>query len=314
MLAFVLPATASIAWADPLVAPGKRATVTVEYEYIAQGQRADKYDRHEWQARRFAAVKATLEATRPFARPPTGASAAAQQKAAEQAMQAMQPAMADMLAIVEKCKGDEACISRAVMQNGNSNRAALNDARSRAAPDIARVNEANQTAPTVQIWQPVGRQSGRYEVQESQRLVDADPICRSLPGQRCRTSITRSGQGDLVTPPGARVSSGMIEVDAQSGQMVLRLPQPLSVLEVSEEVKTDHPSPALFKPGSRTRASPFPPAAAQAPLTVPLKGDSIAQTGERRIPIQGAQKNPRTLEGSAIEDGTLTIRWSIATP
>ena len=309
------------AWAQT-VAAGKQVEVTVEYEYVSNNKREDKYDLQQWEVRRLAMVALTLQAQKPTEFPTLHKQEEAQKKdvaerqaAMERAHGKMQPTMNDMMAIANKCGEDEACIEREVKAYAGQNSGALNQTRRNVAGDAAIVSR--QGKARYQTWLPVGAQRGRFEVAEQIRMVDADPICRKLADKRCRTDTSRIGSGPIPLPPGAKASanhpvgSATFETDSGAKDMIIMLPFPLMPLTVTQNIRTDHPQ---GKNGDTKRVFRFPPAGvmdAYTPMTVPLKGNGVEQSGTLTIPVKGAQKNPRTLEGSAPEDGTLTVRWRV---
>lgn len=309
------------AWGQT-VAAGKQVEVTVEYEYVSNNQRADKYDVQEWQVRRLAVVSLTLKAEKPTEFPTLHKVEDAQKKdlderqaAMDRASNTMQPTMNDMMAVAAKCGEDEACMEREVKAYASRNSGALNQTRRNVAGDAAIVSR--QGKMRYQTWLPVGAQRGRFDVVEQIRLVDADPICRQHPQKKCRTETSRLGSGPLPLPPGAvasakhPVGSATFETDSGAKDMVIMLPIPLMPLTVKENVRTDHPE---RKSGESDRTISFPPPETKKqfiPMTVPLQGNGLNQSGTLTIPVKGAQKNPRTLEASAPEDGTLTVRWRV---
>lgn len=309
---------AAPAWGQ-LVPAGQQVQLTAEYEYVSEGARKDKYDAQEWKVRRFAVVTATLQADQPASLPVMHKIEDKQQRelderqaAMERASKKMQPAMADMMAVAEKCGDDDACLEREVQAYATQNRDALNQTREAVAPDAA--TAARQGPERYQFWRATGRQQGRYDVAEEVRMVDADPICQSHAGARCRREEGRVGGGEIPMPPGigpkdpSRAGASMFEVDSGAKSIALALPLPIMPLPVKETVATDHPEQ---KSGESARMIPFPASGAVKPITVALKGTALEQSGVYTIRIKGASDNQRTLEKTAPEDGVLTVRWHV---
>lgn len=313
--------TALPASAQGLSPPGTKITVAVEYEYVSAGERKDKYDQNIWNIRRFAAVTATLSAQAAQPLPAIHKMEAAQtqdlaakQAAAASAATTMQPMMNDMMALMEKCGEDEACLEREVMSYGFGNAGEINATREKAAPDFATVSQ--QGAARYQMWVPTGRQTGRYEIVEKMNYVDADPICRSHADQRCRTQVTRSGRGEIPLPPGMKpgdsqaAGTAMAEFDSAKGILILTLPAPMNALPFTETVESDDPE---TETGTVSKVIYVPPVKEAAKtLTLPIKGALAGQSGVEKVAIKGATGGDRTLNETAGEDGTLTIRWTLS--
>lgn len=312
---------APAALAQGLAAPGTKIVVTVDYEYVSAGERKDKYDQNTWSIKRKATVKATLAAQK--AQPLPGLhkldaaqtqSLAEKQAAAASAAQTMQPMMDDVMAIMERCGEDEACIEAAVMGYGLGNAGEINKTREKAAPDFATATK--QDAPRYQMWVATGRQTGTYEIAETMNYVDADPICQSHADKRCRTTVTRSGKGEIPLPPVMKASdtnaagAAMAELDSAAGTLVLTLPAPMNALAFEEKVVSDDPE---TKNGTASKVIYVPPLKEAAKtLTVPVKGKLVGQSGVEKVSIKASTGGDRILNETAGEDGTLTIRWSIS--
>lgn len=326
-LRILIPLAASVsAWAVPaaaqLVPAGRQAELTVEYEYVSDGTRQDKSDTQEWRIRRLAVVSLTLQAQKPTSFPALHkvddaqrADIARRQAAMDRAARTMEPTMGDMMKIAARCGDDEACIERAVTSYASANRGTLLDTKKAVAPDAAIV--ARDGPARYQTWLPVGVQRGRFDVSERVRMIDADPICRQHAGRRCQREQVRLGSGPIPLPPGVDpkgrqpVGSAVFEVDSGAKDLILMLPEPLMPLTVRQSVSTDH---LQQQSGESDHVFRFPAAGAlktYTPLQVALKGGSIEQSGQFMIKVEGAQKNPRTLEGTAPEDGMLTVRWHV---
>lgn len=307
--------------AQEIVPPGSKVVLTVEYEYKTKGLRKDKYDSNEWDILRKAAVKSTLVAEKPLPLPGLHKMEAGQtadlankQAAAASAAKTMQPMMNDVMAIMEKCGEDEACIEAAVMGYGMGNAGEINKTREKAAPDFATV--AKQDAPRYQVWTPTGQQTGTYKISEKMSYVDADPICQVHQSKRCNTTVTREGGGKIGLPPGMKASDrqaagfAMGEIDSVGGTMMLTLPVPMMVLDYIELVISDDPE---TENGNWDRTIRFPPVKdADLKVSVPVKGKLAGQAGMKKVAIKGSHGGDRTLNPTAGEDGELVIRWSFA--
>ncbi len=318
---FLITALALAAWTRPaaaqIVPEGQHVRLTAEYEYVSNSSRQDKYDTQEWQVRRFAVLTATLKAGKPSEIPVLHKMEAnkkaeidGRMAAGQRAAKTMQPTMADMMAIASKCGEDEACMEREVTAYANKNRDAINQTREKVAPDFSAA--AKQGKVRYQYWIATGEQRGRYDIAEKVSMRDADPICASHQGKRCRREESRIGSGQMIMPPDIgpkdprRAGNAMFEIDSSAKDIMLILPIPLMTMAVKETINTDHPSQ---KSGESNLEIMFPPAIARQTIIVALKGTTMEQSGTKTIKINGASNNPRVLESSAPEDGTLTIRW-----
>ena len=93
-----------------LVPAGQKAELTVEYEFVSSGVRQDKYDTQEWKVHRLAVILLTLQAQKPTSLPALHKvedgqrnDIAERQAAMDRAAKTMQPTMADMMQIAERC-------------------------------------------------------------------------------------------------------------------------------------------------------------------------------------------------------------------
>lgn len=308
-------------FAQGIVAPGTKVVLSVEYEYTSTGERKDKYDQNTWSIRRLATVKATLEAQK--AQPLPGVhkleatqteDLAVKQAAAGRAAQTMQPMMNDMMALMEKCGEDEACLEREVMSYGFGNADTINATREAAAPDFATVSR--QDAPRYQMWVATGRQTGAYDIAETMKYIDADPICRIHTDQRCRTTVTRFGKGEIGLPAGIKATdreaagAAMAELDSVKGTLMLSIPTPMNVLTFEEKVVSDDPE-TKNSAGPRTIMFPKVKDGAKM-LTIPVSGALAGKSGVETVQINASTGGDRTLNETAGEDGVLTIRWSLS--
>ena len=301
-----------------LVPAGQKAELTVEYEFVSCGVRQDKYDTQEWKVHRLAVILLTLQAQKPTSLPALHKvedgqrnDIAERQAAMDRAAKTMQPTMADMMKIAERCGDDEACMEQAVTSYATANRGKLLDTKAAVAGDAAIITRDGPTR--YQTWVPVGVQRGQFDVSERVQMIDADPICQGHTNQRCRLELLRQGSGPISLPPGIKTNMGssVFEVDSGAKDIILMLPEPLMPLTVRQTVRTDHPSK---KSGESDHVFRFPAAGVlkrYTPLQVALKGNRLDQSGTITIKIKGSEDNPRTLEASAPEDGTLTVRWHV---
>jgi hypothetical protein len=299
--------------ADAFAPVAAEATLSVEMRFESAGRRQDKLDLFEWRGKRTAAYTLPLVAGKPspvsaLTGPDAGQQAQARQAAAKagKAAEAMAPMMGSVMQIMERCGEDEACITRETQKLG---------ARMQGSPQIAAgskaVDEAVQAAqpgaPRYQTWQPGAAVQGRYEVDEFMHVVHADPICVSLPRQRCTRDESRKGQGALQTQPSTRdgliLAASQLEWDASKGTLSVSLPL-LAQAPAQDGVKTDEPAGTHSSPGMVWLRSPdLMDDAVRRGLTftVPATGGVKGLSGERRVVVAGA-------DGAG---GTLTVRWRI---
>jgi len=291
---------AGAAHAELLAAKGAKATVKVEYVYVAVGMKKDKYDPREWKVNRSATVTALFEAQKAQALAQMRTMEAGQmadlkdkQATAISAAKKMEPTMNDMLKIVEKCGESEACIEKEIEAYGNSMQ--LTPEIKSAGKDIEKLSK--QDGPRYQVWRALS-QTATYSVDEFYKGQSGDPLCLEKPGQRCRREETRKGQGAVTPPPGAKnAGSGFFEVDAQKKDIVLALPTPIGPLACTSVVKSDFPD-------ERSGSSQCTAGLGQVsfkPITVTIPGDLKKLSGSQELKSEGA-------EG---ESGTLTVRWTI---
>jgi hypothetical protein len=304
-----LPATP--AGAADFAPKGAKAVLTAEYVYTSSGRRADKYDSHEWQVRRSVAMRSELVAGAPTPlaslQPPDAQQIATierQKVQAEKASRQMAPMMAGAEAIVAKCGEDEKCLEREAMKMGAAMAGTKQlDDTLKTGRETAAVMQPG--APRYQAWQATSL-SGSYQIEESAKIVDADPLCMERPGARCHREEKRSGSGAVPPPPDADAKRGVAgvaaaEVDAQGRTLFLRLPQPLNVLACTETIVSD-------KPGFGGSGVPrpcrqnFAAAGRVGVLQVALPAGARSAAGEQTLAIAG----------TAGEGGQLVVRWRFA--
>ena len=306
--------------AEPFVAAGARATLSVDYVYESAGARRSEgmYDPYEWRVKRSASLVADLASHATTAMPTVQAIDAAQmaglknQSVKAQAVATkMAPMMTSVQAIMAKCGEDEACLTRETQKMG----AALQgtpqmDAAMSARKDIQAL--AKPDAPRYQAWRATA-QKGSYLIDEKVHISNPDPICTSRPRHRCTRDEVRAGSGEMVLPPGALKNPGAIaglsavELDAVKNTLTVVLPVPLFPLPYTETITTDEPegthdTPTPKGPQQRSlhfRVSATGGAMHDKPLTVPLKGGWRSHSGEQVVMLKGEFGNA----------GKLTVRW-----
>ncbi len=307
--------------ADSFAPVGAKATLSVDYIYESAGKKQDKYDLHEWKVSRTASAVSELVAQAPQPLPSMqkldaqqAADLNAKQAKAQSAAAKMAPMMDSVEKIVAKCGDDEACITRETQKLGFGmpGTPQMGQAMS-AKTDIEAASK--QGAPRYQVWQATTLK-GRYTIEESTHIVHADPICVSLPKQRCTRDEMRKGGGDLPLPPQATkdpralAGNSSFEIDLMKNTITLALPGPLWPLPYTETITTDEPAgthsvPTPKGPQPRTmgfRVGEDGTATTGRFWTLPLKGGWRSQSGERVV----------MLAGNAGEGGKLTVRWRLA--
>lgn len=296
VLATAVTLASPAARAADFAAKGAAATLTVEYVYESAGKTADKYDAHEWKVKRSAKVTADLTALPPEAYSGMHAMSAEQQAdlakkqtSAKSAQKKLEPMAADMEKIAAKCGDDEACIEREVKKYGFGMSDADQEKAKSAGKDIAEVGK--QGPARYQLWKGAS-QNGTYTIEETAHFVDADPICESLPKQRCTKDETRKANGAIP----ASGTGAMFEMDGKDKTLEVLLPGPFP-LAYSQTVTTNKPGE---KGGTSQGVVRF-PSAAPRPMKIAIKGDWKNQSGTETTKVQGAGG----------EGGTLTVRWQL---
>lgn len=308
-------ASAGAARAAEAFAPtAAEATLSVEMRFESAGKRQNKLDLFEWRGQRKASYTLPLVAGKPSPvsalTGPDAAQQAQAQKAAgkaEKAAEAMAPMMGSVMQIMEKCGEDEACITRETQKLGARMQGSPQLAAGRKAVDET-VQAVQPGAPRYQAWQPAAAIQGRYEVDEFMHVVHADPICVSLPRQRCTRDESRKGQGVLQAQPSPRdgliLATAQLEWDARQGTLSLSLPL-LAQAPAQDSVKTDEPAGTHSSPGMVWLRSPDlmdDSVRRGLSFSVPAAGGVKGLSGERRVAVAGA-------DGAG---GTLTVRWRIS--
>lgn len=300
VMAALSMASIGAAQAELLVAKGAKATLDVEYSYVAVGAKKDKYDPRDWNVKREMKLTAVFEAGKPQALAQLRAMEAGQlaamkdkQATAISAHKKMTPMMGDMMKIVEKCGENEACIEKEIESYGNSME--MTPELKSAGKDIEKLGKVD--GPRYQLWSLVS-QRGTYSIDEFYRGQSGDPLCMEKPQQRCRREETRKGAGDVPAPAKKVAGSAQFEVDAQKKDIVIMLPVAMAPLPCKREVRSDFPDEAS---GSSQCLSGV---GGAKPITVTIPGDLKQLSGTEQVKFDGAES----------EGGTLTVRWTLTVP
>lgn len=297
------------AFAADFAPVGARAVLGVDYVYESAGKKSDKYDSHEWKVRRFVSMSADLTAGKPASLSQVQAPDAAQnakiekQRAQAEKMSAqMAPTMAAVEKIMAKCGEDEACIERESMKLGfGMSGSRQTEEQLKTGRETTKIMAKD--ADRYQIWKATALK-GSYQIEESAKFVDADPLCMTLPGARCHRSETRTGAGDVpgalpdTVRQGNAAGFATVEIDTGGNMIWVRLPLPLNLLPISETIVTDKPGSTEPK-GPQKRQYDFKALRDAQPFNVALKGGWRNQSGEQTI----------DLKGGAGETGKLRVRW-----
>lgn len=246
-LLIAVVASPGVVLAADAASPAKSgATLTAIYEVTGSGtwNSADKVLRREWKVGDRYTVTAHLQARAASGFPALHGMDARQQAgegqrtaAAQRAAQNMAPMMDDAMKIAERCGEDEACFMREAMKMAEGvdmNSAAMRGARS----DIATASQMPKDR--YQLFEPL-TVSGRFEIDESLKEADRDPICGSRPAATCHREVTVRQSGEITlegksNPPGGSI----VEVDLGEGSLRFALPLPYPVA-VRETVSSDKP-------------------------------------------------------------------------
>jgi len=294
---------ASMAVAQVLLNKDSKVKLIVDYEYQSVGSKGAKdghsSDWRDWNIRNTVHVIAqyAADAPQPFGAMHSGDSKQQSdinqlQKRANAAQQKMQPNMADMMAIVEKCgETNEACISKAVAEYG-MNMEVTPEMKS-AQKDIAAINKSS--TPRFQLWR-LTSQSGNYVIDEVHRKQIFEMTCTT--SKVCMREDTRKAVGEL---PGAAngkspAGSSMFEVDATNKDLVIALPTPLAPLNCQQTIVTSIPGD---KGGVSNAMCSLPMAQAIKPTTISIPGDLRAASGTKTFSIDDKDAG----------GGKLTVKW-----
>ena len=191
LLATALLSAGSGRAAESFAPAGAIGTLTVEYTFSSSGRKADRNDAREWKVNRTITMNAELGAAAPTSGPtltPMDAAMTADLARRSERTQAvakdMQPTLDEVQKIIAKCGENEACLTRETMRLG-----VATDTGARMEKNRKSVEELTRApVPRYQRWS-ARQQSGSYSIDESVKLLYADPICQ--PRNQCRRSEKR---------------------------------------------------------------------------------------------------------------------------
>jgi hypothetical protein len=290
--------TASVE-AQLLTPRGTKATLAVEYLYTAAGTSGRHNDTDtidEWKVRRVVNVTAHYLAEEPIAigvlhKPDATQQAAidTKQKQVQAFSKKMEPTVADMMAIAERCDEDEACISKAIADYGNKMDGKDMQARKAEGQAVFK-----QEAPRYQLWK-LTSQSGTYEVDEVTSRQVFEMTCTRT--RVCKRTVTARGKGTIPPPPGGSVEgTSLLEIDSVMKDLAAKMPLPLQALNVESNVQTTIPDDDFKVDQSlwlrMFRLADF--------LTLAIPGNALPASGTTTL------KNT----GDGAESGILTVKWS----
>ncbi len=294
---FLLTVTAS-AQAQLLVPKGSRATLEVQYLYSAEGNSgrgkgADAID--EWKVRRVLNITAQYVAEEPGAigvlHQPEAQNATLESKAkqAQAFGQKMEPTVADMMKIAERCGDDEGCIEKAISSYANTMDVKEMQARKGEATALFTPGAARY-----QLWK-LTAQSGSYEVDELITRQVFETTCTQV--HVCKRTVTRQGKGQIPPPPGGRVDGGSIlEVDSVKQDVAAKMPMPLRELPVQAKVQSNIPDDD-YQPGPSLPMHMFRNVDT---LTLAIAGGRLPASGTKTLKSAG----------TGAESGTVTVKWT----
>jgi hypothetical protein len=287
------------AQADLLVAKGANATLNVQFEYAAVGKNASKDDPSEWRVRRTTNMVVQLSAEQQMALSGLRAMDAGQkaslgkkQTQIASVHKKMEPTMADMMKLAERCGEDEACIEKAIVAYSST----MNTADIEATKgDVAAATKLD--GPRYQMWVPTA-EKGTYSIDEMYRAKTSDPLCSGKPKHQCSREETRKGAGNVPVLAGSKDAyTTRLEIDGGKNEIYIMLPMPLAAFGYTKQVTSDFPDE---KSGTAPGTVFFP--GKLPPITATVPGDLRNASGTQTIKLSGA-------EGEA---GTLTVKWQFA--
>ena len=294
---WLISLTAS-AQAQLLAPKGAKATLQVEYLYTAAGTSgsysASAID--EWKVRRVVNITAQYVAEEPMALGVLHKPDAVQQAAIETQRtqvkafaQKMEPTVADMMKIAERCGEDEDCISRAISDYGNQ--MDVKEVQARKAEGQALLKPG---APRYQLWKLVA-QSGTYEVDETTTRQVFEMTCTRT--QVCRRVVTTRGKGPIPPPPrGSVEGASLLEIDSDKKDVEAKMPVPLQGLRVESKVQSNIPDDDY----EAAQTLPVRILKGAESLSFAIPGDALQASGTKTIKGTGA----------GAESGTLTVNWT----
>lgn len=292
LLSLAVPAEAQL-----LAPKGTKATLQVEYLYTAAGtsgsHSASAID--QWNVRRVVSITAQYVAEEPMAIAVLHKADAAQQAAVEKQQaqvqafaRKMEPTVADMMKIAERCGEDEACISKAISDYGNQMN--VKDVQARKAEGQAL---ATPGAPRYQLWK-LTAQNGTYEVDETASRQVFETTCTRT--QVCKRTVTTRGKGPIPAPAGPVQGASLLEIDSARKDIEAKMPVPLRPLQVESRVQTNIPDDDY----QAEQALPVRLLKGAESLTLMIPGDALQASGTQTVKGTG--------EGA--ESGTLTVKWT----
>ena len=292
-------------YADVLVAPGTKATLTVDYDYVAAGKvSVDNVEQiKDWNVHRAFSLNVQVSAVAQLPTPtmqPLDATQLAdvsnKQARIVGMQQKMAPTMADMQKIIEKCGGmeNEACITRDIANYG-MNMKATPELKS-AKADAAALSK--QGPARYQMWQ-LDSQSGTYLIDEVYHKQVFEMTCTNKPGHTCKSEETRKGGGNMSSPPGGKALAGsaVLEFDSVKKDLLINLAIPPAQLGYTKTVVTSiidddsggtKQSVAIGIPGNTIGL-----------VTISVPTDVHSLSGTQTL----------QLKGKVGEGGTLTVKW-----
>lgn len=287
----------SLAHAQLLVAPGTKATLTVEYSYVANGAMPGKYDSKDWKVRRTVTLTAKMEAGKQQSLPSVHQQDAAQQAdmkgkqdKARSVAKTMTPMANDMLSIVSKCGEDEACITREVQKYGGNMQ--MTPEMKQAGNDITAIGKEGPAR--YQVWK-LASLTGNYAIDESYSGQTTEVT--EGPARKFSRSETRKGSGPIPAAD-AKSAFAQFEVDSVGKDMILTLPVLANLVSVTRVVTST-------VPGEKSGTS-----------SMPVR--SIGEHDDRTTAnLAGGLKEVKGMQvvrqkGVEGEEGVLTVTWRVA--
>lgn len=317
MKAFLVCMTSMLAisaHAEVIAPTGQKATLQVEYVFTSAGKYVSpsKDQKRDWNAKRTVTLTAHYVADAAQAMgalhkddPKQRQQMAAMQSKVAVTAKKMEPTMADMMAITEKCEREaalpndrqdeakfEACIGQAITgyKMADEQQASANEAR-----QVASGISAQMSAQRFQLWKLVS-QDGQYTIDETYHRQVYEMTCTDV--KVCESSETRRGGGRLPSPPGKPgVGVSLLEVDAEKKDIVLMLPMPLAPLTFTRTLTTSIPDEKNVT--SKSDVMPIQWMMKAQQITAPIPADLRAVSGSKSYPIEGQNE----------EKGTVTVNW-----
>jgi hypothetical protein len=296
-IALLLLSITASAQAQLLVPRGTKATLEVEYLYIAEGKSGRPNgtdDLDEWKVRRVVNVIAHYVAEEPGAigvlhkADPAQKAALDNTAARAQAFgKKMEPTVADMMKIAERCGEDEACVEKAITEYGN--KMDVKEMQGRKAEGEAIFKPG---APRYQLWK-VTAQSGSYDVDEFTSHQVFEMTCTRA--KACKRTVTSRGKGPI--PASSLVGASILEMDGAKKDIAAKMPMPL-LRDLSIDTKVQDTLPSDDN---------------RSELNLGMRMFNLAQDLTLAVP-SGALPASGTVTvkdtGRGAESGTLTVKWT----